>query len=101
MQKVIRNNKVAVLVSPGFGAGWYSWHNIEELLYDPSIVSWVESQEFDKIKTYIELKYVDDYISGIEDLVVEWVPVGAQFRIKEYDGAESLLLESDQRWMTA
>lgn len=101
MQKVIRDNKVAVLVSPGFGAGWYSWHNIEELLYDPSIVSWVESQEFDKIKTYIELKYVDDYISGIEDLVVEWVPVGAQFRIKEYDGAESLLLESDQRWMTA
>jgi len=101
MQKLIRDGKVAVLVSPGYGAGWYTWHSIEELVYDPSIVEWVESQELDKALAYLELKYSDAYTGGLEDLVVEWVPVGTRFRIEEYDGAESLVLESTQRWMTA
>ena len=26
MNKVIRDGKVAVLYSPGYGAGWYSWN---------------------------------------------------------------------------
>jgi hypothetical protein len=43
MQKMLRDGQVAVLVSPGFGAGWYTWHSIEELVYDPSIVEWLEA----------------------------------------------------------
>jgi hypothetical protein len=101
MNKLIRDGKVGVLVSPGFGAGWYTWHGIEELVYDPSVVAWVETQELDKIRTYVELRYPDAYCGGLEDLEVNWVPVGARFRIEEYDGAESLVLESEQRWMTA
>ena len=101
MNKLIRDNKVAVLVSPGFGAGWYTWHNIEELIYDPSVVEWVEQQELDKIRAYMELKYPDAYCGGLEDLEVNWVLVGERFRIEEYDGAESLVLESEQRWITA
>ena len=101
MKKLIRDSKVAVLVSPGFGAGWYSWHHLEELVYDPSIVEWVEQEQLDKILTYMELKYPEVYRGGLEDLVVEWVPVGARFRIDEYDGAESLVLESKERWLTA
>jgi hypothetical protein len=101
MQKLIRDGKVAVLVSPGFGAGWYTWHSIEELVYDPSVVEWVERQELDKIQAYVGLKYPAVYCGGLEDLEVNWVPVGAKFRIDEYDGAESLVLESQERWMTA
>lgn len=101
MKKLIRDQKVAVLYSPGFGAGWYTWHTIEELVYDPSIVEWVEKQELDMIRVYLDLKYPEEYISGLEDLVVAWVPEGERFRIEEYDGAESLVLESEQRWMTA
>jgi hypothetical protein len=101
MQKLIKDQKVAVLVSPGYGAGWYSWHHIEELIYDPSIVKWVEDGDFDKILTFMELKYPEAYCGGVSDLVVEWVPVGARFRIDEYDGAENLVLESEQGWMTA
>jgi hypothetical protein len=101
MQKLIRNDKVAVLVSPGYGAGWYTWHDIEELIFDPSIVEWVERQELDKIQAYMELKYPDAYCGGLEDLEVNWVPVGERFRIEEYDGAENLVLESEQHWMTA
>jgi hypothetical protein len=99
MNKLIRDGQVAVLVSPGYGAGWYSWHSNEELLYDPSIVEWVEQGNLDKIKTYLELKYPDDTTLGLEDLRVEWVPVGARFRIEEYDGAENLVLESEERWL--
>ena len=73
MQKLIRDGKVAVLVSPGFGAGWYGWHFIEELVFDPSIVEWVEKQELDKIRAYMELKYPDAYCGGLEDLEVNWV----------------------------
>jgi hypothetical protein len=101
MQKLIRDGKVAVLVSPGYGAGWYTWHFKEELLYDPSIVQWLETKELEKIRAYLELRYPDEYTGGLEDLVVEWVPVGARFRIEEYDGAESLVLEANQRWKTA
>ena len=101
MKKLIRDEKVAVLVSPGYGAGWYSWHSVEELVYDPSIVEWVENKQLDKILTYMELKYPDTYCGGVEDLEVNWVPVGARFRIDEYDGAENLVLESQERWMTA
>jgi len=101
MQKLIRDGQVAVLVSPGFGAGWYTWHFIDELVYDPSIVQWIETQELDKALAYVKLKYPDAYVGGLEDLVVEWVPVGELFRIEEYDGSESLVLESEQRWMTA
>ena len=43
MEKVIRNNEVAVLISHGFGAGWYSWNNDhQELLYHPKLVEMVE-----------------------------------------------------------
>ena len=47
------------------------------------------------------LKYQDEYFGGLEDLEVKWVPVGARFRIDEYDGAETLVLESHETWLTA
>jgi len=101
MNKLIRDGKVAVLVSPGYGAGWYTWHGNEELLYDPSIVAWIEQGDLDKINTYLELKYPNDTSLGLSDLEVNWVPAGARFRIDEYDGAESLVLETNEHWLTA
>jgi hypothetical protein len=101
MKKLVRDGQVAVLVSPGFGAGWYSWHHVEELLYDPSVVEWLEQGEMSKIEAYLALKYQDEYFGGLEDLEVKWVPVGARFRIDEYDGSESLVLEINEHWMTA
>ena len=89
------------MYSPGYGAGWYSWHHIEELIYDPCVAEWVEKAELDKILTYMELKYPDAYCGGLEDLRVGWVPLGAKFRIDEYDGNESLVLESEQQWFVA
>ena len=100
-EKVVRDGKVAVLVSPGFGAGWYSWHNVPELLFDPVVVELVESGRHYEIESYVEKKYPDSYTGGAMDLKVVWVTEGEQFRIDEYDGAESLKRAIDERWITA
>ena len=101
MNKLVRDGKVAVLVSPDYGAGWYSWHRIEELLYDPSIVLWLEAKELDKIEHYLALKYPNEYFGGLDDLTVEWIDQGTEFRIDEFDGAESIELKANTKWLVA
>lgn len=101
MERVVLNNKVAVLFSPGHGAGWYSWHNIPELLFDASIVKWVETEERDKIANYLTLKYPNEYFGDLESLSIRWVPVGTRFVINEYDGSESVKCEHEIEWITA
>lgn len=103
MERCVRDGRVAVLVSPGFGAGWFSWHGIEALLFDPAVVELVESgAESSVIQQYCEELYGDEpYFGGAGDLIVEWVPVGARFRVHEYDGSESLVFESEERWVVA
>jgi hypothetical protein len=64
-------------------------------------VEWIEQGDLDKINTYLELKYPNDTSLGLSDLEVVWVPAGARFRIDEYDGAENLVLESKEHWLTA
>ena len=100
--RVIRDGRVAVVYSPGFGAGWYTW-NLEspEILFDPNIVIYVETKRWDELKVYMELKYPDLYLGGIGDLTVEWVPVGVQFKVTEYDGSECLEYRDSDNWLTA
>jgi hypothetical protein len=103
MDKIVRDGMVAVLVSPGFGAGWYTWtKEMPELLFDPTLVDLVLSgAESEELVAYADLKYPEGYTGGAGDLIVKWVPEGAQFRIDEYDGSESLVLESEEVWITA
>lgn len=101
MNRARRDGQVAVIHSPGHGAGWYSWHHLEELVFDPCIVAWIEAGELDKIETYMTLKYTDVYLGDLKNLTVAWIPEGSKFRIDEYDGYETLQLESTQQWMTA
>jgi hypothetical protein len=99
--RLIRDGLVAVLYSPGYGAGWYTVHYIEELLYDPSIVLWVESDNRDKIEHYMALKYPDVYLGGLDNLSIRWVPEGTMFRLDEYDGSESISLKDEEHWFKA
>jgi hypothetical protein len=102
MKKLIRDGKVAILISPGYGAGWYTWHDREELLFDPAIVEMVLENRHDEIESYVEKTYGDDfYLGGVDGLIVQWVPEGAEFMIREYDGSESLLLKDNDYWIKA
>lgn len=42
MEKLVRDGKVAILYSKGYGAGWYSWHGIKELIFHPKLIEMVE-----------------------------------------------------------
>lgn len=94
MEKVIRNGKVAVLVSGGFGAGWYSWNqNHKELLFHPKLVALVEAGKQSEITEdwcLKELGISDIYCGGAGDLDIEWLYEGTAFQIEEYDGSESI-----------
>ena len=94
MEKVIRNGKVAILVSRGFGAGWYTWNSgKEELIFHPKLVEMVEqgkSKQIDEEWVKENLGIEDVYCGGADDLTIEWLPIGTDFIIEEYDGAESL-----------
>jgi hypothetical protein len=98
MNKVIRNGEVAVLYSPGFGAGWYTWNTEHPaMLYDPTVVKWVEdgapAGEAAELLCYsLDEKYPSCYLGGLRDLDIRWLPVGTRFYIHEYDGSESVVL---------
>ena len=101
--------KIAVLVSPGYGAGWSTWsydHGIA-LATDKRIVEkFLECQKVDgllrKIGSYgseertelqewlASIGYPDVYVGGFADIVVKWVSPGTAIRINEYDGFETL-----------
>jgi len=62
MQKVIRDGKVAVLISPGFGGGWHTWNHVDELLFHPVLVNMVENG----LRSDIDEAFIADLL-GIVD----------------------------------
>jgi hypothetical protein len=50
----------------------------------------------------MDLKFPETFVSeyGL-DLIVEWLPEGTEFKIDEYDGAESLILKEEEVWLIA
>ena len=112
MEKYIVNGVVAVLYSPNFGAGWSTWNKGREwngqdlgevLLYAPAIVEMVLAGiEGSVIDGYCE-KFYDGhgYFGGANDLQVEWMPVGTEFVVNEYDGSESIQYKETSVWSVA
>jgi hypothetical protein len=70
-------------------------------LFDPGIVSLLEEEKFDELRTYLAIKYPKLYDGGLEDLTIEWIDEGTLFRINEYDGNETIELKEDQNWLIA
>lgn len=102
IRKLSQDGKVAVLYSPQFGAGWYTWNREHpEIMFDPNIVKFVEKKEWVKCRAYVELKYPSIYAGGMEDLEIAWVTEGTLFKINEYDGNESIELKESDDWFVA
>ena len=96
MSKCIRDGKVAILYSPGFGAGWSTWNDDEFkefLLHDEKLVELVETDQKDKIEEYVKSVIPSGfYGGGIDELQIAWVSQGNPFYITEYDGSEGIIL---------
>ncbi len=93
MEKIIRDGKVAVAVSYGYGAGWSTWNDV-----NPMDAEFNQLFLDGKLIEVCELaKQRDIYTGGIEDIEIVWVSEGERFEITEYDGSESLniLLPTD------
>lgn len=109
MQKVTKVENgvtmVAVLYSPEYGSGWYTWNREHpEILYDPRVVEWVLNGKTntDEIQDYLQTTYDDIYIGGnLDYLEIEWMPVGTMFDINEYDGFESIRYRDEIAWHVA
>lgn len=104
VDKMIRDGKVAVLYSPGFGAGWSTWsHGDEEFyVFDAGLVALAERKApLVDVEAYLKEKFGDDRylcLGGWEDVEIEWLDQGARFVIEEYDGSESLRVVDDLRY---
>lgn len=97
----------AVLVSPGFGAGWSTW-NYKELAYDKRVVEWyLEKVDCHPVycmrlndpntperaaasELLASWGYGDVYFGGLQSNMLRWVPTGVPWRMAEYDGNESI-----------
>lgn len=107
MNKIIsRDNKVAILHSPGYGTGWSSVNrNTHPLLYDPETVVWVEGGKRN-VRAYMRrmkdrFPFAVIVESAIKNLEVAWLPVGTEFRIEEYDGHETIVRRDQVQWKVA
>jgi len=103
---VREDGMVAVLYSPGFGAGLYTWAYpaYEGLVFDPELVKLVlEKKEnwHEKFCAILKERYDDPYYGGVEDLEIEWMEPGTEFHIHEYDGNESIQYKDSEIWLEA
>ena len=101
MKMFKKDGKTAVLVSPGFGAGFSTW-NKPEMAVDFDLVEAFLSGDKTRFEYIVVEKYGENmYLGGMKNLMVVWVDEGNKFRIDEYDGNEAVEILEDTNWFTA
>lgn len=103
----------SILISPSFGAGWSTWVREEfvvfYLTYQPIIDRLNEGGTMDdqlvaQFKSDAAERFGSAHYfgtQGADGLIVASVPDGAEFRVNEYDGSETLELRSDDTgWLS-
>ena len=101
MKMFKEDGKTAVLVSPGFGAGFSTW-NKPEMAVDFDLVEAFLSGDMNRFEYIVVEKYGENmYLGGMENLMVVWVDEGKKFRVDEYDGNERVEILEDADWFTA
>lgn len=106
MEKLIKDGKVGVIISGGWGSGFYTWNAPLEAVFNPQLIELIEREDFDEATEFIKKTYHDVYskqsfLSNTTDLVVEWVEEGREFYITEYDGMESIVYKDKIEWIIA
>lgn len=100
--KYYKDGKVAVLYSPGYGAGWSTWESqySEQLMFDKDIVQAVLDKDYNTAARIAEEKYMA-FTSGASNLEITWLDIGTKFAIEEYDGYEDIVLYDNKVFYTA
>ncbi len=92
--RFLQDGKVAVLYSPGYGAGWSTWNteHKEFLLFNKRLVQAVLDNNRSKAARIAESHCKDIYAGGADDLRIMWLDPNDKFRVQEYDGSERIEL---------
>lgn len=106
--KYIKDGKVGVLYSPGYGVGWSTWANDDQaefLCMDKTLVEMALAGESEgRVEDYLASKDLPEafmLVLGWRQIVVEWVEAGMLFRVDEYEGNESLGFKHNIDFMSA
>lgn len=91
---------VAVIYSPGYGAGLSTWSDGFNPL-DGDLAEFIDAGEFTFARDLIRVRYPATYLTDEMDLAIRWVPQGKRFFVREYDGAEHVVIEDEIDWKTA
>ena len=98
-------NKIAVIVHPDFGGGWYSWNREHpQCLFSPEVALWILDEGKDKEVLDLQKLFGENFMehnSKILYLEVVWVDKGEDFVIHEYDGSEYVSMKRSINWITA
>ena len=103
MNKLEKDGKVAVMISPGFGAGWSTWNSDcrDTLLFDAEIAQAVIDGDKAKAAQLAMEKCPGLYTGGAGGLMVEWIDKGSVFEVEEYKGSESLHIIGGRDYLVA
>lgn len=86
------DDKVGVIVSHGYGAGWSSWQNndAEFLLFDKSLIELVIDNRLAEIPKYLASQGIKLPASDLDQLNVEFINQDSYVSISCSDGFERL-----------
>ena len=107
--KVIRDGMVAVLYSPGYGAGWSTWAHNDDIAkfitFDRRLVAAAERNAAgDEVEELLsDIFGPDTYVNtgGWSQIKLAWLNPGDVFQIVEYDGSESIRFYNQNDYHTA
>lgn len=111
MEKVIKDGKVAVVINSDYGIGWSTQtlgisEMTETLLFHPKIVEMVlEGKQRLITEEWLVENFGENYrnifTGSTSSLEIRWLPIGTIFRVKEYDGAETIEVYNPKRYHIA
>jgi hypothetical protein len=101
MEKVIKDGKVAVLISNDWSSGFHTYGAPLEAIFNPQLVELIENKNYNEAMEFIKKTYPNVSGYDITGLCVEWVEEGREFYITEYDGLESIVYKDEIKWITA
>jgi len=101
VKKVMRDGQVGVVISHGWGSGFYTWGAPLQAIFDEKLIYLIENEKFDEAVEYVAETYPEVYTGGVHDLRVHWIDEGVEFFIDEYDGAEDIVFKENVNWITA
>jgi hypothetical protein len=100
MSKLIKDGQVAVAVSYGFGAGWSTWNDVaaDDSRFTTLFVEGKHDEAFELVE-----KLDLGFGAGAHQVEIEWLDVGTEYMIEEYDGSELLVTKEDRgdMWIVA